>query len=40
MHWDALGLVSVLFDIVINALEEAENGEIFMITNDILCSIR
>lgn len=40
MHWDALGLVSVLFDIVINALEEAENGEIFMITNDILGSIR
>lgn len=40
MHWDAPGLVSVLFDIVINALEEAENGEIFIITNYILGSIR
>lgn len=34
-HWDASGLVSVLFDIVTNALEEAENSEIFMITNYI-----
>lgn len=32
-HWDTPGLVSVLFDIVINALEEAENSEIFMIMN-------